>query len=428
MNARMGAPVGAVMRVLLGVLWLVAGCGSSSPDVDSADDAEETAEQAEQRRRWAEYDALMEERPDEPYEVAHRRAFRTGDRCGQGPYRVRFDGVGARYGEDYTVYACSPRAIRGDYRVDTEDDWRRVDARAWGDGQDNERCVASETERAGAGEGPAPEEPAPAANGRRRRRGSRPAEPPVDDGPRDLEEVDAAGFDQCPDGTRRIEVAYRHGFTSSAGAPLTGVSFTLVIWSTLPNDLEGVTFLLEQRRVIEGTTPEAWAAYQEAYSAWLERYRAWSDAQVASGRSHTIDSSPTSAEPPPAARPEEQPPRPSTNAEWIPGYWHRGEGWAWMAGFWRVPEADVEADLTVHAPAPPPPPRVEPEAEETKPAQEAVWTTGHWQWNGSAYVWVNGAWRIPPSTSHRWQASTWRRRGGGAVFVPGGWTVSIGGR
>ncbi len=140
---------------------------------------------------------------------------------------------------------------------------------------------------------------------------------------------------------------------------------------------------------------------------------------VDTGRAHNIDSTAQSEAPPPP-RGESPPPKPSTNAEWISGYWHRDVGWAWIAGFWRVPEADIVADRTVHAPSAPPALRAEPTGQ--SPTAVAVWTPGFWSWDGRGYVWVGGAWRIPPPSA-RWVAPSWRPHPAGVVFVPGGWLI-----
>jgi hypothetical protein len=170
----------------------------------------------------------------------------------------------------------------------------------------------------------------------------------------------------------------------------------------------------------------------------------------------------TSAPPPP--RVEVKPPKPSKNAAWIDGYWQRDREWIWSPGFWRVPEADIAAEQTVEAPIAPPPVKVEqpppppaaavaepppppsattvtvtttttstPPSPPPPPATTAVtattnlvWTPGYWAWNGSAYIWIEGAWRIPPQRGARWVAPTWTPRRGRVVLVPGGWSVRVG--
>jgi hypothetical protein len=80
-------------------------------------------------------------------------------------------------------------------------------------------------------------------------------------------------------------------------------------------------------------------------------------------------------------------PRPSQNAEWRPGYWHwAGSDWIWIAGIWRVPEEDVRAERTVHAPVAPPAPPAE--TSPVAPAPTTVWTPGFWQWTGNGWLWI----------------------------------------
>lgn len=93
--------------------------------------------------------------------------------------------------------------------------------------------------------------------------------------------------------------------------------------------------------------------------------------------------------PPPPPRAEAQPPRPSEHAEWVPGYW-RWDGFAygWIAGSWRIPEQDRAARPIVAAPAPPPPPQ--------QPAP-------------------------PPRTGWAWRPARGIIDPSGVRFEPGGW-------
>ncbi|HSD88915.1 MAG TPA: hypothetical protein VLB44_15410 [Kofleriaceae bacterium] len=129
--------------------------------------------------------------------------------------------------------------------------------------------------------------------------------------------------------------------------------------------------------------------------------------------------------PPPAPLAETTPPKLSVHAQWRPGYWHWIDStWVWLAGQWRVPEADIAAEQTTTAPAAPPPPQAE--TPPAPPVQAAVWTAGFWQWDGSTWVWIAGSWQLRPATAVTWRAATWQPRGSMHVLVPGGW-VRIGG-
>jgi hypothetical protein len=212
-------------------------------------------------------------------------------------------------------------------------------------------------------------------------------------------------------------------FVPGDGIALDG-HLVIDLWSDEPNDLAGVVFVVEQHAVVPDMTVERWHAYQDAKLAWRKRYDAFLNGEVASGRSSWIDSSVTMP-PPPPPRTETAPPRPSRNARWVAGYWQWAEGaFHWIVGMWEVPDSDIAQDLTVHAPTPPPAARAEP-PDGPAPATTAVWTPGQWQWDGRAYVWIAGSWRIPPSGDHTWKPAGWAIKAGGAVFVPGGWQVHV---
>lgn len=199
----------------------------------------------------------------------------------------------------------------------------------------------------------------------------------------------------------------------------------LDIWSEVPNDLEGLVFVIERSKVGADMTPERWAAFLAAGEAYYKAYMANLAIDVKSGRT-TIVNSEISAPPPPPPRAEVQPPRPSQHARWIPGYWlYEDKSFHWLAGLWEVPEADVQHALTMQAPTPPPVEPARDEPTEAAPVRAAVWTPGSWQWDGRAYVWIAGAWRLPPDANHTWQRSTWSVRAGRATFVPGGWRVRV---
>ncbi len=131
-------------------------------------------------------------------------------------------------------------------------------------------------------------------------------------------------------------------------------------------------------------------------------------------------------QPPPLPRAEKRPPKPSRNAKWVGGYWVRIKGgpsaghWGWIAGWWRVPKADVKQGLTTRSRRRPPPLRKE-LRRPTRPSTQAVWAPGYWHWSGRGFVWVHGAWRIPPRAQLRWRPARWIRRGPFRILIPGGW-------
>jgi WXXGXW repeat (2 copies) len=50
-----------------------------------------------------------------------------------------------------------------------------------------------------------------------------------------------------------------------------------------------------------------------------------------------------------------------------------------------------------------------------------VWTPGYHRWDGRAYVWVPGAWVVPPRRHARWVPARWVHRRRGWVLVAGHW-------
>jgi len=124
--------------------------------------------------------------------------------------------------------------------------------------------------------------------------------------------------------------------------------------------------------------------------------------------------------PPPARLAEMQPPKLSVHAEWRPGYWQWTEStWVWLAGQWRVPEADIVAEQTATAPAPPPPPQVE--TAPAAPVRTAVWVAGYWMWNGTSWVWLAGSYQLRPEPRVEWRAPVWRAKGSVQILIPGQW-------
>lgn len=178
---------------------------------------------------------------------------------------------------------------------------------------------------------------------------------------------------------------------------------------------------------------EARGKERAAYcAAHLEDARCWTDEQRESiradeqKRAQLAIHPPRPSGPPPAPLAETMPPKLSVNAEWRPGYWQWIDStWVWLAGVWRVPEADVIAEQTTTAPTAPPPPKVE--APPAAPVATVVWVPGFWQWDGGTWIWIAGAYQMRPTASLSWRAPAWQPRGNVHVLVPGAW-IRVGGR
>lgn len=403
-----------MLRISPVLLLVLLGC-SGSPKKPKDPQAAQRDLAAEERKK------LDSERPARPFETRERLAYRPADRCGQGPYRIDLEALRAHYGEQIVVYACGPREISGSYRLSVTRKGQAADASdsAFGFGRSNEACKANRAQvvvaGAGGGGGGGAGGGGPAAGGT----AGKPAAPPATMTPMRLERV-AGVPEQCRVRSGVLDSTYT---AASDWAPL-DAHLAVDIWSEEPNDFEGVVFVIEKRAVVADMTAERWKAYQEADHAWYVRYRAFLDGEVTAGRTKLLDMK-VKTPPPPSPRAEVQPPRPSRNARWIPGYWHYADtSFHWIAGLWQVPDEDVAHDLTVHAPAAPPAVRAE-QPPEPRPVTAAVWAPGQWQWDGRAWVWIAGAWRIPPSAQHAWRPAAWSIGARGAVFVPGGWHVRI---
>jgi len=409
------------VRIWPAIFLLVVGCGGSSK---RANDPQEAQREAARARRKE----LEDARPKAPYETRERAAYQPGDRCGQGPYRIETDSLRAKYGEQIIVYACGQHEIAGNYRLTAEYKDKRLSSdasdRAFGWGRsDNAACKANRAvdvaAASGAGSGAGGGSPkagspkAGATNGTQ-------AAPPAKVKPTTLTRV-AQIPEQCVSRTSVLDTTY-YGYEDSIALD---AHLVLDLWSDEPNDLEGLVFVIEKRAVVADMTTVRWKAYLEESRAWSERYSAFIDGEVAAGRTTLVDSK-AKTPPPPPPRVEVQPPRPSRNARWITGYWHYADAkFHWIAGLWEVPDEDIAKDLTVHAPTPPPAAPPPTEVQPPRPTVTAVWTPGQWQWDGRAYVWITGSWRIPPTQEHTWKPAGWTLGARGAIFVPGGWRVRI---
>jgi hypothetical protein len=395
----------------------------------------------------------------------HRRLVLASSRpCAQGPFEVRLQAAGARWGEAFILEAHSPRPLRGRYSLSAPG--RTVDGAFGGPGPlDNARCVAAPAELPAGPDapGPAPGEPGP------RPRAARVAPPPPPAPAADVPVlVEAPDFSPPPGALPGglFHISFPSGGLDAPPPLPAGADVVVRLWSDEPNDLSQVFFVLRHVVVRPSVSDEEWVRHvrREEDLRRTRLAREWAKEAVENHRrqrhceAHHEDEGcwgpggyegalarmrrppapppppqprvaaqapppPPVAKapgPPPPPRAEVQPPHPSEHAAWVPGY-HRWDGFAyrWISGFWRVPEEDRRQRLTATAPAPPPPPRAE--AAPPPPAPEAVWVAGAWHWDGAAYVWVRGSWQIPPAAGLVWRPARWLIEGLGVRLDPGAW-------
>ena len=81
--------------------------------------------------------------------------------------------------------------------------------------------------------------------------------------------------------------------------------------------------------------------------------------------------------------------------------------------------AEDPAPPAVYVSAAPPPEQYEYAG--AAPSDTHVWVSGHWHWNGAAYVWMPGHWMARPSVHAAWVPGHWRRVPRGWAWVPGHW-------
>jgi len=74
----------------------------------------------------------------------------------------------------------------------------------------------------------------------------------------------------------------------------------------------------------------------------------------------------------------------------------------------------------VAAPLPPPPGRAE--IPPSAPSPRALWTFGHWNWNGARYVWAPGHYVERPTPTANWRPGYWEQHPEGWMWVDGQWT------
>jgi hypothetical protein len=147
-----------------------------------------------------------------------------------------------------------------------------------------------------------------------------------------------------------------------------GTDMHIRIWSDVPNDLDGVVFMVRQLTSTKSKkeTKKEWADIEKKHAHDKVDY--------------TPKPKPETHGPPPAPLVEERPQQPFAGAMWIDGYWSwTGQTWGWVAGFWRDDRYAMPA------------PRIEVPGD--VPHAGAIWIGGTWTLRAGQYVWITGRWR-----------------------------------
>jgi hypothetical protein len=79
----------------------------------------------------------------------------------------------------------------------------------------------------------------------------------------------------------------------------------------------------------------------------------------------------------------------------------------------------AQATVEIIAPSAPPPPRVE--EPPPPPSSVVVWHPGHWNWTGSAWVWVTGQYVERPRPQAAWIPGHWTQEPDGWRWDDGRW-------
>jgi len=298
------------------------------------------------------------------------RAFVATEACGQGPFEVVIPADATTGDEGVEVIACTPRRLAGYVELTAGDMplWKGP----FGDQPDNQRCLGGRPVGVVQAAAPATSPAAGQAGGRG---ATRATSANLSERPFTYSETPFS-FEVCkPYGIPAQTVLTATTLTRTNDTLLArGDLLRVRIWSEVPNDLEGVVFLV--RHVTSKRTVEEAARDQAEYMKRLERE------EREGKRDITTPPPPRPPVPdaPPAPLAEERPPAPSASSTWIPGYWVRTGGqWGWVAGFWRD-ERHVMPPPQVEIPGAPPHPG-------------AVWIGGTWTLRAGVRVWIRGRWR-----------------------------------
>ncbi|PTL85440.1 YXWGXW repeat-containing protein [Vitiosangium sp. GDMCC 1.1324] len=82
--------------------------------------------------------------------------------------------------------------------------------------------------------------------------------------------------------------------------------------------------------------------------------------------------------------------------------------------------ADANDDANLEPTAPSPPPELPAETPTARPFSDAVWTSGHWYWDGNQWRFKPGAW-IAKMAGYQFVNGYWQQDGNAWYWVSGGW-------
>ena len=82
------------------------------------------------------------------------------------------------------------------------------------------------------------------------------------------------------------------------------------------------------------------------------------------------------------------------------------------------PPPPASASIVFAPNAPPPPRRV---AIPPRPSTTAIWIDGYWNWTGVQFVWVDGFWERNPPHGRNWERGRWTHTSRGWYWTPGRW-------
>ena len=286
-------------------------------------------------------------------------AFIADAPCGQGPYDIHLRADGKMGSEGVEVIACTAHQLAGHVEVSLAG--LPMGDVAFGDHPDNARCLAGGPIVATAPATRSATEATSSAGGP----GARGATPALVEQPYTGHGGILADELCAPYHLPAQQLMIETVTTTDLLTP--GSDIHVRIWSDVPDDLQGVVFLV--RHAISTRTR-------------AEERKEWADlSRAAPSRDKPARPAPPPDHgAPPSPLAEARPARPEPEAVWVPGYWTwTGAAWGWTAGFWRDDRVATPAPR-VEIPGPP-------------PAPTAMWVTGTWQLRAGAWVWIGGRWR-----------------------------------